>query len=299
MRKRGNKLGEIKGIILAGGSGTRLSPLTKIVCKQLLPVYDKPMIYYPLATLMEVGIRDILIISTEKDIIKFKELFDDGSNLGINLKYEIQKNPNGIAEAFLIGEKFIGNDDVALILGDNIFYGKDFSSILKKSLKSKLEGIVFGYKVKNPEQYGVVEFDENKKVISIKEKPIIPKSDYIIPGLYIYDNSVIEKVKKLVPSKRGELEITDISNLYLKEEKLFVKILNDDFVWFDTGTCDSLLEAQKFIKLEQEKTEKYIGCIEEIAYKNNWINKEQIIKVAKQLQNTEYGKYLLKLIEKN
>lgn len=289
----------MKGIILAGGSGTRLSPLTKIVCKQLLPVYDKPMIYYPLATLMEVGIRDILIISTEKDIIKFKELFDDGSNLGINLKYEIQKNPNGIAEAFLIGEKFIGNDDVALILGDNIFYGKDFSSILKKSLKSKLKGIVFGYKVKNPEQYGVVEFDENKKVISIKEKPIIPKSDYIIPGLYIYDNSVIEKVKKLVPSKRGELEITDISNLYLKEEKLFVKILNDDFVWFDTGTCDSLLEAQKFIKLEQEKTEKYIGCIEEIAYKNNWINKEQIIKVAKQLQNTEYGKYLLKLIEKN
>lgn len=299
MRKRGNKLGEIKGIILAGGSGTRLSPLTKIVCKQLLPVYDKPMIYYPLATLMEVGIRDILIISTEKDIIKFKELFDDGSNLGINLKYEIQKNPNGIAEAFLIGEKFIGNDDVALILGDNIFYGKDFSSILKKSLKSKLEGIVFGYKVKNPEQYGVVEFDENKKVISIKEKPIIPKSDYIIPGLYIYDNSVIEKAKKLVPSKRGELEITDISNLYLKEGKLFVKILNDDFVWFDTGTCDSLLEAQNFIKLEQEKIEKYIGCIEEIAYKNNWINKEQIIKLAKQLQNTEYGKYLLKLIEKN
>lgn len=289
----------MKGIILAGGNGTRLSPLTKIVCKQLLPVYDKPMIYYPMAILMEAEIRDILIISTEKDIIKFKELFGSGSSLGINLKYEVQKNPNGIAEAFLIGKEFIGNDSVTLILGDNIFYGKNFNNILKESLKLKSGGIVFGYKVKNPEQYGVIEFNKNKKVISIEEKPLNPKSNYIIPGLYIYDNSVIEKAKNLKPSKRRELEITDISNLYLKEEKLFVKILKNNFIWFDTGTCDSLLEAQNFIKQEQEKNEKYIGCIEEIAYKNGWINKEQIIKMAKQLQNTEYGKYLLKLIEKD
>ena len=289
----------MKGIILAGGSGTRLSPLTKIVCKQLLPVYDKPMIYYPLATLMGAGIRDILIISTEKDIIKFKELFGNGSNLRINLNYKIQKNPNGIAEAFLIGKEFIGNDSVTLILGDNIFYGENLENILKESLKLKSGGIVFGYEVKNPEQYGVIEFDKNKKVISIEEKPLNPKSNYIIPGLYIYDNSVIKKAKNLKPSRRKELEITDISNLYLKEEKLFVKILKNNFIWFDTGTCDSLLEAQNFIKQEQEKNEKYIGCIEEIAYKNSWINKEQIIKMAKQLQNTEYGKYLLKLIEKD
>ena len=289
----------MKGIILAGGNGTRLSPLTKIICKQLLPVYDKPMIYYPMAILMEAEIRDILIISTEKDIIKFKELFGSGSSLGINLKYEVQKNPNGIAEAFLIGKEFIGDDSVTLILGDNIFYGKNFKNILKESLKLKSGGIVLGYEVKNPEQYGVLEFDDKEKVLSIEEKPINPKSNYIIPGLYIYDNSVVKKAKSLNPSKRGELEITDISNLYLKEEKLFVKILKNNFIWFDTGTCDSLLEAQNFIKQEQEKNEKYIGCIEEIAYKNGWINKEQIIKMAKQLQNTEYGKYLLKLIEKD
>ena len=289
----------MKGIILAGGSGTRLSPLTKIVCKQLLPVYDKPMIYYPLATLMKAGIRDILIISTEKDIIRFKELFGNGNSLGINLEYKIQEKPNGIAEAFLIGKEFIGNDSVTLILGDNIFYGENLENILKESLKLKSGGIVFGYEVKNPEQYGVIEFDKNKKVISIEEKPLNPKSNYIILGLYIYDNSVIEKAKNLKPSKRRELEITDISNLYLKEKKLFVKILKNNFIWFDTGTCDSLLEAQNFIKQEQEKNEKYIGCIEEIAYKNSWINKEQIIKMAKQLQNTEYGKYLLKLIEKD
>ena len=289
----------MKGIILAGGSGTRLFPLTKIVCKQLLPVYDKPMIYYPLATLMGAGIRDILIISTEKDIIKFKELFGNGSNLRINLNYKIQKNPNGIAEAFLIGKEFIGNDSVTLILGDNIFYGENFNNILKESLKLKSGGIIFGYKVKNPEQYGVIEFDKNKKVISIEEKPAVPKSNYIIPGLYIYDNSVIEKAKNLKPSKRGELEITDISNFYLKEDKLFVKVLDNNFIWFDTGTCDSLLKAQNFIKTEQEKTGKYISCIEEAAYKNGWINKEQIIKSANQLQNTEYGKYLLKLMEKD
>lgn len=287
----------MKGIILAGGSGTRLSPLTKIVCKQLLPVYDKPMIYYPLAALMEAEIKDILIISTEKDIIKFKELFGNGNSLGINLEYKTQEKPNGIAEAFLIGEDFIKNDNVTLILGDNIFYGKNFSNILKESLK--LGGIVFGYKVKNPEQYGVIEFNKNKKVISIEEKPTAPKSNYIIPGLYIYDNSVIEKAKNLKPSKRGELEITDISNFYLKEDKLFVKILDNNFIWFDTGTCDSLLEAQNFIKSEQEKTGKYIGCIEETAYKNNWINKEEIMKSANQMLNTEYGKYLLKLIEKS
>lgn len=289
----------MKGIILAGGSGTRLYPLTKIVCKQLLPVYDKPMIYYPLSILMKAGIKDILIISTEKDIIKFKNLFGNGKSLGINLEYKIQEKPNGIAEAFLIGEEFIKNDNVVLILGDNIFYGENFNNILKESLKLKSGGIVYGYKVKNPEQYGVIEFNKNKKVISIEEKPTAPKSNYIIPGLYIYDNSVIEKAKSLNPSKRGELEITDISNLYLREEKLFVKTLDDNFIWFDTGTCDSLLETQNFIKKEQEKTGKYIGCIEETAYKNGWITKEQIIKKTKQLQNTEYGKYLLKLIEKS
>lgn len=289
----------MKGIILAGGNGTRLSPLTKIICKQLLPVYDKPMIYYPMAILMEAEIRDILIISTEKDIIKFKELFGSGSSLGINLKYEVQKNPNGIAEAFLIGKEFIGNDSVTLILGDNIFYGKNFKNILKESLKLKSGGIIFGYKVKNPEQYGVIEFDDKEKALSIEEKPEKPKSNYIIPGLYIYDNNVVEKAKSLNPSKRGELEITDISNLYLKEEKLFVKILDDNFIWFDTGTCDSLLEAQNFIKAEQEKTGKYIGCIEETAYKNNWINKEELMKSANQMLNTEYGKYLLKLTEKS
>lgn len=289
----------MKGIILAGGSGTRLYPLTKIVCKQLLPVYDKPMIYYPLATLMEAEIKDILIISTEKDIIKFKNLFGNGSSLGINLEYKIQEKPNGIAEAFLIGEEFIKDDSVVLILGDNIFYGRDFNSILKESLKLKSGGIIFGYKVKNPEQYGVIEFDDKEKALSIEEKPEKPKSNYIIPGLYIYDNNVVEKARSLNPSKRGELEITDISNLYLKEEKLFVKILDDNFIWFDTGTCNALLEAQNFIKKEQEKIGKYIGCIEETAYKNGWITKEQIIKKAKQLQNTEYGKYLLKLIEKS
>lgn len=289
----------MKGIILAGGNGTRLSPLTKIVCKQLLPVYDKPMIYYPLATLMKAGIKDILIISTEKDIIKFKELFGNGNSLGINLEYKTQEKPNGIAEAFLIGEDFIKNDNVTLILGDNIFYGKNFKNILKESLKLKSGGIVFGYKVKNPEQYGVIEFDDKEKVLSIEEKPTAPKSNYIIPGLYIYDNSIIEKAKSLNPSKRGELEITDISNLYLKEEKLFVKTLEDNFIWFDTGSCDSLLEAQNFIKAEQEKTGKYIGCIEETAYKNNWINKEELMKSANQMLNTEYGKYLLKLTEKS
>ncbi len=289
----------MKGIILAGGLGTRLSPLTKIVCKQLLPVYDKPMIYYSLATLMEAEIKDILIISTGKDIIKFKELFGNGNSLGINLEYKIQEKPNGIAEAFLVGEEFIRDDSVVLILGDNIFYGKNFNNILKESLELKSGGIIFGYEVKNPNQYGVIEFDKNKKVISIEEKPKKPKSNYIIPGLYIYDNDVIEKAKSLNPSKRRELEITDISNLYLKEEKLFVKILDDNFIWFDTGTCDSLLEAQNFIKLEQEKTGKYIGCIEETAHKNNWINKEELMKSANQILNTEYGKYLLKLIEKN
>lgn len=289
----------MKGIILAGGNGTRLSPLTKIVCKQLLPVYDKPMIYYPLSILMKAGIKDILIISTEKDIIKFKNLFGNGKSLGINLEYKIQEKPNGIAEAFLIGEEFIKNDNVVLILGDNIFYGENFNNILKESLKLKSGGIVFGYEVRNPEQYGVLEFDDKEKVLSIEEKPINPKSNYIIPGLYIYDNSVIEKAKSLNPSKRGELEITDISNLYLKEEKLFVKILDDNFIWFDTGSCDSLLEAQNFIKKEQEKTGKYIGCIEETAYKNNWINKEELMKSANQMLNTEYGKYLLKLTEKS
>lgn len=286
----------MKGIILAGGSGTRLAPLTKISCKQLLPVYDKPMIYYPLSTLMKVGIKDILIISTEKDIVKFKELFSNGENLGINLQYKIQEKPNGIAEAFIIGREFIKNESVVLILGDNIFYGKKFEESLKKNINLQSGGKIFGYKVKNPESYGVIEFDENKRVLSIEEKPVNPKSDYIIPGIYIYDNSVIKKAENLKPSKRKELEITDISNMYLKENNLSVEILSEENTWYDTGTCDSLLEAGNFIQKEQKETGKYIGCIEEIAYRNGWITKEQLLKSAETLLKTEYGKYLLKKV---
>lgn len=286
----------MKGIILAGGSGTRLAPLTKIVCKQLFPVYDKPMIYYPLSTLMKAGIKDILIISTEKDLEKIKELFFDGKNLGISLQYKIQKKPNGIAEAFVIGKEFIKNESVTLILGDNIFYGKQFEESLKKDITLQSGGKVFGCKVKNPENYGVIEFSENKKVLSIEEKPLNPKSDYIISGIYIYDNSVIEKVKNLKPSKRNELEITDISNMYLKEKNLSVEILSEENIWYDTGTCDSLLEAENFIQKEQKETGKYIGCIEEIAYRNGWITKEQLLKSAETFLKTEYGKYLLKIV---
>ena len=286
----------MKGIILAGGSGTRLAPLTNIVCKQLLPVYDKPMIYYPLSTLMKVGIKDILIISTEKDIVKFKELFSNGENLGINLQYKIQEKSNGIAEAFVIGREFIKNESVVLILGDNIFYGKQFEESLKENINLQSGGKIFGYKVKNPENYGVIEFDENKRVLSIEEKPVNPKSDYIIPGIYIYDNSVIKKAENLKPSKRNELEITDISNMYLKENNLSMEILSEENTWYDTGTCDSLLEAENFIQKEQKETGKYIGCIEEIAYKNSWITKEQLLKSAKTLLKTGYGKYLLKIV---
>lgn len=286
----------MKGIILAGGSGTRLAPLTKIVCKQLLPVYDKPMIYYPLSTLMKAEIKDILIISTEKDLGKIRELFFDGKNLGINLQYKVQEKPNGIAEAFIIGKEFIKNESVTLILGDNIFYGKQFEEGLKKNINLQLGGKVFGCKVKNPESYGVIEFDENKKVLSIEEKPLKPKSDYIIPGIYIYDNSVIEKVKNLKPSKRNELEITDISNMYLKENNLSVEILSEENIWYDTGTCDLLLEAENFIQKEQKKTKKYIGCVEETAYRNGWITKEQVLKSAEKLTKTDYGKYLLKIV---
>lgn len=288
----------MKGIILAGGSGTRLAPLTKIVCKQLLPVYDKPMIYYPLSILMKAGIKDILIISTEKDIIKIKELFSNGENLGINLQYKIQEKPNGIAEAFIIGREFIKNESVVLILGDNIFYGKQFEKSLKENINLQSGGKIFGYRVKNPESYGVIEFDESKKVLSIEEKPLNPKSDYIIPGIYIYDNSVIKKAEKLKPSKRNELEITDVSNMYLKENNLSVEILSEENIWYDTGTCDSLLEAENFIQKEQKKTGKYIGCIEEIAYRNGWITKEQLLKSVETLLKTEYGKYLLKIVNK-
>lgn len=288
----------MKGIILAGGSGTRLAPLTNIVCKQLLPIYDKPMIYYPLSTLMKAGVKDVLIISTEKDIVKFKELFSNGEKLGINLQYEVQKRPNGIAEAFIIGKEFIENESVVLILGDNIFYGKQFEKNLKENINLQSGGKIFGYKVKNPESYGVIEFNENKKVLSIEEKPLNPKSDYIIPGIYIYDNSVIKKAENLKPSKRGELEITDISSMYLKENNLSVEILSEENVWYDTGTCDSLLEAENFIQKEQKKTGKYIGCIEEIAYRNGWITKEQLLKSAETLLKTEYGKYLLKIVNK-
>jgi glucose-1-phosphate thymidylyltransferase len=287
----------MKGIILAGGSGTRLHPLTKSISKQILPVYDKPMIYYPLSVLMLAGIRDILIISTIRDIECFKELLENGEKIGINLKYAIQKNPNGLAEAFIIGEKFIGKDNVSLILGDNIFFGQAFSPLVKKAAKIKEGAEIFGYLVKDSKEYGVVEFDEKNNVLSLEEKPENPKSKYVIPGLYFYDNTVVEKSKKLKPSKRGELEITDLNKLYLEKGNLKVNLLGRGFAWFDTGTHKNLLQASNFIETIQERQGNYIACIEEIAYRNGWITKDQLINLANPLLKTEYGKYLIDISE--
>ena len=290
----------MKGIILAGGSGSRLYPITNVVSKQLLPLYDKPIIYYPLSVLMLSGIRDVLIISTLRDLPLFKALFGDGSFLGMHIEYAVQDEPKGIAEAFLIGRDFIGTDDVALILGDNLFYGSGVVQTLKKAVKSisekKSQAIIFGYSVIDPQRYGVAEIGSDGKVISIEEKPEHPKSNYAIPGLYFYDNSVIEIAKNVKPSSRGELEITSIHNEYLKNNFLSLEVLGRGITWLDTGTYDSLLEASNFIATIQKRQGRYIACIEEIAYRNGWISKQQILSLSAKYK-TEYGEYLKYIAE--
>ena len=287
----------MKGIILAGGSGTRLYPLTKSISKQIMPIYDKPMIYYPLSVLMLANIREILIISTERDLPVFRELLGNGSDFGVNLEYKVQEKPNGLAEAFLIGEDFVGDDKVALILGDNIFYSSGFSGLLEEAGKLMDGAIIFGYPVKNPTAYGVVEFDQNGKAISLEEKPKVPKSNFAIPGLYFYDNTVLEKAKNVKPSNRGEHEITTINEMYLDEKNLNVKILGRGVAWLDTGTHEALLEAANFVEAIQKRQGFYIACIEEIAYKKGWIDDRQLEKLAVTLEKTDYGKYLKELIK--
>lgn len=283
----------MKGIVLAGGSGTRLFPITKPICKQLLPVYDKPMIYYPMSTLMLAGIRDILIISTEVDTPSFQRLFVDGSKLGLNIQYEIQKAPNGLAEAFIIGEKFIGNERVSLVLGDNIFYGSGFTHTLEKASSNEDGAVIFGYYVKDPSSYGVVEFDKSGNAISIQEKPDQPKSNYAVPGLYFYDNEVVEIAKGIRPSARGELEITEVNNEYLNRGKLKVELFGRGMAWLDTGTHDSLLEAGNFVNTIQKRQGLYVACLEEIAFKKGYISREALIELAHPMIKTEYGRYLI------
>ena len=287
----------MKGIILAGGSGTRLYPVTKAMSKQMVPIYDKPMIYYPMSVLMLAGIREILIISTPRDIVNFKELFKDGSELGLSIEYAVQEQPNGLAEAFIIGEKFIGNDSVAMILGDNIFYGQNFSSHLKAASELENGAYVFGYYVQNPKAFGVVEFDENGKVISLEEKPEKPKSKYAVPGLYFYDNTVVEKAKALKPSPRGELEITDLNRIYMEEGNLKVQLLGRVMAWLDTGTHSSMLQASNFVEAVQNTQGTYIACLEEIAYRKGWINADKVIELAQPLLKTGYGQYLVDVVE--
>jgi glucose-1-phosphate thymidylyltransferase len=287
----------MKGIILAGGNGTRLYPVTKSISKQILPLYDKPMIYYPLSGLMLAGIREVLIISTPQDLLLFKKMFGTGEDIGMSFFYEIQEKPNGLAEAFIIGEEFIGQDSVALVLGDNVFYGKGLSGLLEESSQLKEGAIIFGYYVKNPNAYGVVEFDDAGNVISIEEKPINPKSNYAVPGLYFYDNEVVGIAKRIKPSVRGELEITDINNTYLQKGKLKVNRFGRGMAWLDTGNYQDLLAASNFVETIQKRQGLYIACIEEIAYKKGYINKEKLIKLAEPLQKTDYGEYLLKISE--
>jgi len=285
----------MKGIILAGGSATRLYPLSKAISKQIMPVYDKPMIYYPLSTLMLAGIREVLIISTPRDLPMFKDLLGTGEDLGMNFQYKIQEKPNGLAQAFVLGAEFLNGEPGCLILGDNMFYGQNFSSMLKRAASIQSGACVFGYYVKDPRAYGVVEFDENGDVISLEEKPEHPKSNYAVPGLYFFDATVTKKAANLQPSARGEYEITDLNKLYLEEGSLKVELFGRGFAWLDTGNCDSLLEASNFVATIQNRQGFYVSCIEEIAWRNGWISTEQLHKLGNQLSKTEYGKYLLEL----
>ncbi len=293
-----SKLNTMKGIILAGGSGTRLYPITRSISKQIIPVYDKPMIYYPLSVLMLAGIREILIISTPQDIGLYENLFGDGSQLGLKLSYKIQPSPDGLAQAFILGEEFIGDDNVCMVLGDNIFYGYKFRRILEQAATLEDGAVVFGYYVNDPQRYGVVEFDAHGKAVSIEEKPEEPKSNYAVTGLYFYSNDVVGKAKNLKPSKRGELEITDLNRLYMEENRLSVKLLSRGFAWLDTGTHDSLLQASNFISTIEQRQGLKVSCIEEIAWKKGFISKEQLIDLAKPLSKNQYGQYLLNIANK-
>ena len=288
----------MKGIILAGGSATRLYPLSKAISKQIMPVYDKPMIYYPLSTLMLAGIREVLVISTPRDLPMFKELLGDGTDLGMRFEYVVQEKPNGLAQAFVLGESFLDGDSACLILGDNMFYGQNFSSMLKEARSIDKGACIFGYYVRDPRAYGVVEFDESNKVISLEEKPEKPKSNYAVPGLYFYDSTVVQRAKALKPSARGEYEITDLNKTYLDEGFLKVKQFGRGFAWLDTGNADSLLEASNFVETIQNRQGLYVSCIEEIAWRNGWISDNQLEKLGKSLDKTLYGKYILSLLKK-
>ncbi len=288
-----------KGIILAGGSGTRLYPLTLAISKQIMPVYDKPMIYYPLSVLMEADIREVLIISTPRDIVVFKELLGDGSKWGMKFEYKIQEQPNGLAEAFIIGEEFIGQDNVAMILGDNMFYGSHLSEMLKRANERENEATIFGYNVKDPKAYGVVEIDKDGKAISIEEKPENPKSNYAVPGLYFYPNDVVEISKQIKPSARGELEITAVNEVYMNRNQLYVETFGRGMTWFDTGTHDALLETASFVQTIEKRQGLQVCCPEEIAYSKKWIDKEKLLEISKPFMKTEYGKYLKRLVEEN
>ena len=286
----------MKGIILAGGSGTRLYPITKLISKQMMPIYDKPMIYYPMSVLMLAGIRDILIISTEEHIDNFKGLFKNGEEYGLNIEYAVQQEPRGLAEAFIIGEEFIGNDNVAMILGDNIFYGGGLVESLKNASRLEKGAFIFGQWVSNAKAFGVVEINDDGKAVSLEEKPEKPKSNYAVPGLYFYDNTVVEKAKKLKPSKRGELEITDLNRMYMEEGDLSVEILGRGIAWIDTGTHESMLKASNFVEAIQNTQGNFIACLEEIAYRNHWINRDEVIELSRPLIKTDYGKYLLNIV---